>query len=305
MAGLLTAARRAFHERLLQEILFYDNKAPADDDIATHADSNSPLSKMFGKGQLRAIGQARRDKRPKGQTSGAKFAEIVRWFIEETFPRLQHLRPGDWQIVSARQNDDLVIANYHQFSHLRQIDNLAKKNIDVAVTVGQDYVVTPDVLIVREALKDASLNTSDLEVVDDQWPKNADIRASNQPLPSLHASISTKWTLRSDRAQNARTEALNLIRNRKGHLPHFVLVTAEPLPSRLASAALGTGDIDCVYQIALPELQMAVTSSDADAEVSGSSRLKATLAEERRLLKMMVEGRRLKDIADLPLDLAV
>ena len=43
--------------------------------------------------------------------------------------------------------------------------------------------------------------------------------------PILHASVSAKYTMRSDRAQNSRTEALNLIRNRKGHLPHIVVVT--------------------------------------------------------------------------------
>ncbi len=37
----------------------------------------------------------------------------------------------------------------------------------------------------------------------------------------------------SDRAQNTRSEALNLIRNRKGRLPHIVVVTEEPSPSRL------------------------------------------------------------------------
>ena len=31
-------------------------------------------------------------------------------------------------------------------------------------------------------------------------------------------------------------------------------MTAEPAPSRLAAIALGTGDIDCVYHFALPEL---------------------------------------------------
>ena len=107
----------------------------------------------------------------------------------------------------------------------------------------------------------------------------------------MHASISCKWTLRSDRAQNARSEALNLIRNRKGRLPHVALVTAEPLPSRLASIALGTGDLDCVYHFAMPELVKAVEAYDSD--------------EALRLIRMMVDGGRLKDITDLPLDLAV
>ena len=85
--------------------------------------------------------------------------------------------------------------------------------------------------------------------------------------------------------------SLNLIRNRKGRLPHIALVTGEPLPSRLASIALGTGDLDCVYYFALPELIAAVGSYDSD--------------EATRLISMMVDGGRLKDITDLPLDLAV
>ena len=97
--------------------------------------------------------------------------------------------------------------------------------------------------------------------------------------------------MRSDRAQNSRTEALNLIRNRKGHLPHVMVVTGEPLPSRLASLALGTGDIDCVYHIALYELLKAVHDYDRD--------------DICETLNNLVRGKRLKDISDLPLDLAV
>jgi hypothetical protein len=128
-------------------------------------------------------------------------------------------------------------------------------------------------------------------LVDEKVALLTGLRATNGGLPLIHASVSCKLTLRSDRAQNARSEALNLIRNRKGHAPHIAVVTAEPLPSRLSSLALGTGDIDCVYHFALPELQRAV-----DAEGNEDS---------CESLKIMVEGKRLRDIADLPLDLAV
>lgn len=107
----------------------------------------------------------------------------------------------------------------------------------------------------------------------------------------LHASISCKLTIRSDRSQNARTEGLNLIRHRKGHTPHIAVVTAEPMPTRIASIALGTGDIDCVYHFALEELIAAV--SEVDSEASAET------------LDMLVEGNRLRDIADLPFDLMV
>ena len=115
------------------------------------------------------------------------------------------------------------------------------------------------------------------------------LRKVNQEMAILHASISCKWTLRSDRAQNARSEGLNLVRNRKGRLPHIAVITAEPMPGRVASLALGTGDIDCVYHFALYELRKALVDQKRE--------------ETLDTLDMMIEGKRLRDISDLPLDL--
>ena len=117
-------------------------------------------------------------------------------------------------------------------------------------------------------------------------------REANRASPTklLHASVSCKWTIRSDRSQNARTEALNLIRNRKGHLPHIVAVVAEPLPTRIASLALGTGDLDCVYHFALHELRAAIEETDC--------------GDQGDMLTTLIEGDRLRDISDLPFDLA-
>ncbi len=95
----------------------------------------------------------------------------------------------------------------------------------------------------------------------------------------------------SDRAQNVRTEALNLIRNRKGHTPHIAVVTAEPLPTRLASIAYGTGDLDCIYHFALHELYKATTDTQHE--------------DQLRVLDEMIDLNRLRDISDLPFDLAI
>ena len=84
---------------------------------------------------------------------------------------------------------------------------------------------------------------------------------------------------------------MGLIRNRKGRLPHIVVVTGEPMPGRLASLALGTGDIDCVYHFALNELIQAVDATHAEDSIE--------------MLKILVDGKRIKDISDLPLDLSV
>tara|TARA_Y100001947_G_C10316423_1_gene294050 strand:- start:1139 stop:1303 length:165 start_codon:yes stop_codon:yes gene_type:complete len=54
---------------------------------------------------------------------------------------------------------------------------------------------------------------------------------------------------------------------------------------------LGTGDIDCVYHIALYELRNALEDQGRE--------------ETLELLDTMVEGKRLRDISDLPLDLVI
>ena len=160
----------------------------------------------------------------------------------------------------------------------------------MAAALGNDYLVAPDVVVYRDLYEDDEINAVQ-RIVDTDVSKMADIRKANGGKPILHASVSAKFTMRSDRAQNSRTEALKLIRNRKGHLPHIVVVPAEPLPNRLASLALGTGDIDCVYHFALYELIRAVKEVGSEDAVE--------------TLETLVQGKRLKDISDLPLDLTV
>jgi hypothetical protein len=70
-----------------------------------------------------------------------------------------------------------------------------------------------------------------------------------------------------------------------------MIVTAEPYPQRLASLALGTGDIDCVYHFALPELIKSSQSLQNEAVIDS--------------LDTLVLGKRLRDISDLPFDLAI
>jgi NgoMIV restriction enzyme len=198
---------------------------------------------------------------------------------------LSHLRPGQWHINPPHKS----IARFEQYHHLLDVQRLAEEYPQLASVLGRDYIIAPDIVIAREPESDTTINASQL-LLDSATATRASLRrrSPSQP-PILHASISCKWTIRSDRVQNSRSEALNLVRNRKGKLPHIVVVTGEPLPSRLASIALGTGDIDCVYHFALPELIRAVVG----------------MADTEGFVSDMVEGKRLKDIADLPLDLAV
>ena len=82
-----------------------------------------------------------------------------------------------------------------------------------------------DITIARQPVDDAEINTAEKFVSEaEQVGKYTPLRASVNPKSILHASVSCKWTIRSDRSQNTRTEALNLIRNRKGKVPIVVAV---------------------------------------------------------------------------------
>ncbi len=291
MDALIANARFHFHERLFETNTLTLTKTG----VASNADTSSRGSKAIaGKivdilvdEQLQKVNTV--DK-ISGQTLGKQFELLTMEFLQETFPYLQNLRPGKWSILQLGNNNRLKTSDFEQYEHLAYLSALTAENAQLAAALGNDYLVAPDVVIYRDLYEDKEINAVQY-IVDNSISKMADIRKVNGGKPLLHASVSAKYTMRSDRAQNSRTEALNLIRNRKGHLPHIVVVTAEPMPNRLASLALGTGDIDCVYHFALYELIRAVKEVGSEDAVE--------------TLETLVQGKRLKDISDLPLDLAV
>jgi len=253
--------------------------------IPSMADVSSPLSILLSQKMLTLIGLPTCPTDIKGQTAGKLFEEATKSFLEQSFALLQHLRPGEWRF-SVQGN----IKDFVQYQHLAALNELVQKDRLLRTALG-DYVVKPDVVIARMPVSDSTINQQQVIVEAKQEPHFTPFREANQsPVhPILHASISCKFTFRSDRSQNARTEGLNLIRNRKGHTPHIVVVTAEPMPTRLASLALGTGDIDCVYHFALLELIEAAKNTKNEAVIES--------------LEIMIAGDRLRDISDLPFDL--
>ena len=275
--------RNAYHRQLCERILSLR------DGIPNIADSSSKASMAIAAAIVSHIPHIPSSRLPSGQTAGTLFEQITKDFLEQSFQLFSHLRPGKWLFSVHRS-----ISEFDQYEHLAHLQSILQENPELAAALGGDYLITPDIIIGRYPVSDSEIN--DLKPViteTDPFCRYAPLREMNRVDQRLilHASISCKWTIRSDRVQNTRTEGLNLIRNRKGHTPHIAVVTAEPLPTRLASLALGTGDLDCVYHFALPELQEAVT------EVGNE--------DQSEVLSGMVSGRRLRDISDLPLDLSI
>lgn len=279
MDAWLLTERQRFHAECFVSAITITGGVPS------IADSANRPSRDISAALLHKLGGAQTVvSKPAGQSSGNGFEICCRDFIERTFNKLSHLRPGKFEIVRGR-----VIADFDQFAHLEELRLLAKESRELETLLGSDYLIKPDIVVMKYPFSDSAINAKDF-LVDSRVANFSALRASNGAKATLHASVSCKLTMRSDRAQNARSEALNLVRNRKGRLPHIVAVTAEPMPSRIASLAMGTGDIDCVYHFALPELVAVLKEQDRDS---------------LDLVLTMIEGKRLRDIADLPLDLIV
>lgn len=280
--------RRRFHALLIRSGILTVSEAG----VPSNADKDNRQSVAWASEIANAIASEAVSvvARAAGQTSGNSFEDAVADYVRRTFLQMERFRPGVWEVRKVGGRNASGVFRFEQFRHLAELDEAIRLDPTLRASLGNGYVVSPDVVVARMPLTDAELNHASW-LVDPEIARHAALRASVQNDAILHAVISCKWTLRSDRAQNARTEALNLIRNRKGRVPHIVVVTAEPTLSRISSLALGTGDIDCVYHFALHELEEAVRRTDNDDQIA--------------LLDSMVQGRRLKDISDLPLDLAI
>lgn len=271
--------RSEYHRQICERVLSVDTNG-----IPNNADKHSRISVALAKGILSQIEHPLNPIAVSGQTSGNLFEQITASFIEASFQELSHLRPGEWVFSIGKR-----VQEFEQYEHLAQLERALQTYKELRTAFG-DYLIKPDIVIGRLPVDDREINQNQ-NLISDDLAKHTPLRKQNSSRSILHASISCKWTIRSDRSQNSRTEGLNLIRNRKGNTPHIMIVTAEPYPQRIASLALGTGDIDCVYHIALPELQKAATEYNNEA-----------VSEE---LEILINGKRLRDISDLPFDLAI
>jgi len=272
--------RKKYHAAICAKVIYLKQ-----DGQPSMADVGNRLSVKISKNLIKRIPHKLSQTEVSGQTAGLMVEEITRVFLAESFSLLTHLRPGKWKFSLHNS-----ISDFDQYSHLADLAAVIHENPSIRMALG-DYLIAPDIVVGREPVPDTELDEQGALGKSKILPQYSPLRAANAHAPTLHASISCKWTIRSDRSQNSRTEGLNLIRNRKGRTPHIAVLTGEPMPTRIASVAVGTGDIDCVYHFALHELTEAIKETKDDAAIDS--------------LAIMIEGRRLRDISDLPFDLAI
>lgn len=177
-------------------------------------------------------------KKLKGQTLGSEFEKLTALFIDDAFRHLSHLRPGKWTVTNlGGSRSSRHLSDFDQYSHLGLLKEACDASRSLEALLGNDYLISPDILVSRSPEDDTEINRLE-DLVDGDVAHFAPLRSLNQTDPILHASISCKWTMRSDRSQNTRSEALNLLRLRKGRAPHILAVVAEPTPSQHRAASL-------------------------------------------------------------------
>ncbi len=216
--------------------------------VPNFADVDNAESMRIGAGMLDYLHVARGVASGVPKDPGGPLEQEVRDHLAGQLPSLHPDRT--WIVARGA-----IITQFDQYGHLSKVAELVRANPELRITVGMDYLIKPDVTVALGKVTTAS------------------------GLPPLHAAISCKWTIRSDRVQNIRHECLQMIRHRRGRQPHLVTVTAEPLPSRLASIARGTGEVDAVYHVAFDALDASVSENanpeqqEAWREVVGQRRL--------------------------------
>ena len=114
-----------------------------------------------------------------GQTAGSRFEAAIRRVMAD---RLSHLDPSrDWDVGSRE------ITQFAQYAHLARIKEIAEHDPTLRSSLGTDYLIKPDITI----------------------------GIATGARRHLHAAVSCKWTIRSDRVQNIRHEGVVLTRHRR------------------------------------------------------------------------------------------
>lgn len=217
----------------------------------------------------------------------------------------------------AARRPDLVIARgrsaslFEQYRHLASVTSQRRggEGPTALLTLMDEMLAAVPEGSTRASLErklarardDLELSAALLEELLDRVPNEAvlkiDVAVSETAPPGeLAVALSSKWTLRTDRAQDCISQGNKLVSLRRGRMPHFAVITMEPRPAMLRLLADGSGSIDCVYHLDLPSLRLAVE----DVERSRTAkRGRAVSWGPRETLERLVRQRRLRDYDDL------
>ncbi len=178
--------------QICKQLLYVDKNG-----VPSWSDRDSPGSVSIGKELVQRMPEAPVALRLPPQEIGTRFQEIVKGFVETTFSALRHARPGTWRVETGGR-----ISRYYQYEHLFHLDSLTRQYPELKTALGTEYLVKPDIVVARCSEEDSAIDP-DGEILSGNAvaAKLTPLRRVNYEGQILHAIISCKWTIRSDRAQ--------------------------------------------------------------------------------------------------------
>jgi hypothetical protein len=250
------------------------------------SDSNDDLSIELGRALFDQLGVPRDKVAP--TDPGTDMEERIIDYLKNVRPDLRI--EGSW-----------AATRFCQYEHLDVFPRFRKNFGDVrpTLTVLATRLLAADLgparrRIERELTKLAARTDEQAVLVDnlaEQMPEesllNIDIAVAIRHegrSDELAVALSSKWSLRTDRAQDCVSQGNKLVAQRRGRMPHFAVVTIEPRPSMLRILADGSGAVDFVYHLDLPALTASITEVAKQKPASWSpGRTFARLMRQNRL----------------------
>lgn len=133
---LILKERRAYHKALVESGVL----SISEDGIASNADSSNQPSRTIARLVAEKLG-AQVGQKVKGQTAGTLFEQMTMQFIAATFPKMQHLRPGEWTVLSLGNQSSIKTSDFAQYEHLAYLSQLMEQNRQLATMLGNDYML--------------------------------------------------------------------------------------------------------------------------------------------------------------------
>lgn len=224
------------------------------------SDASKEESKELGRALFEELGVPA--DRVGGTDPGARMEEAI----------LEHLQPIRQDLAIRRSRSAL---EFEQYAHLRVFPEFKKGHKDAGPTMdnllelAKELPPSPSTTRLKRSLT----ATSKRFAAQDRMSQRLKLHMPEESLLNLdltcaleaegkesvlRIALSSKWTLRTDRAQDCVSQGSKLASQRRGPMPHYAVVTMEPRPAMLKILADGSGAVDYVYHLDLPALTRAI-----------------------------------------------
>lgn len=224
------------------------------------SDNGDPGSQELGRALLEELGVSEGQEGP--ANPGSELEQAI----------VDHLQPLRPDLVIRRSRSAI---EFEQYAHLRVFPEFRKGHVGTSRHIEQLRKLADSLPPSSTALKlqTALSNTAAEFALQDEMSERLKSFMPEESLlklditcgserddmePLLHIGLSSKWTLRTDRAQDCFSQGSKLASQRRGPMPHYAVITMEPRPAMLKILADGSGSIDYVYHVDLHALTRAV-----------------------------------------------